>query len=120
MERESFIITLTGPSQSGKSLVMRKILCLESTLQREDIDFFPKIVPKYTTRLYRSEESSLMKQGKAVDVISVPKLPDNCDLIYQTYGVLYGIATEDLKAILDQKRIPIIVINDIRAVEELK
>ena len=120
MERESFIITLTGPSQSGKSLVMRKIQYLESALQKEGINFLPKIVPKYTTRLYRSEESSLMKQGKDVDVISVPKLPDNCDLIYQTYGVLYGIATEDLKAILNQKKIPIIIINDIRAVEELK
>jgi len=120
MEGGSFIITLTGPSQSGKSLVMRKILCLESILQKEKIGFSPEIVPKYTTRLYRSEESSLLKQGKSVDVISVPKLPGNCDLIYQTYGVLYGLATEDLRAMLDQRKNPILVINDIRAVEELK
>ncbi len=120
MKDNSFIITLTGPSQSGKSLVMNKIIELGKELCRQNICFTPKKIKKYTTRYLRLSEIELADNGAEVDVEYAKNIPNTCDLVYQTYGVRYGIETAILLKELKQGNSPIIVINDIRVVEEIK
>lgn len=114
--KNSFIITITGPSASGKSYVTKRIV--ES---KEELDGFSPIpFPKFTTRDVRASDIKAKNEGEFVDNVSVPKLPDNCDLVYRTYGHEYGLNTSELKVLLDEQKFPIVVINDVRAVEELK
>lgn len=120
MEKKNFIITLTGPSQSGKSLLMKKILQLGINLGKTDIAFSPKIIIKYTTRYLRWDEEILLQQGRLTDVEHVQQIPEACDLVYQSYGIRYGIETKVLSERLKEGQSPIIIINDIRAVEELR
>ena len=93
MEKNSFIITLTGPSQSGKSLVMDKIMQLGEELVEGDTAFQPCKIRKYTTRYLRMEEVEILEHGEAADVEYVKNIPPDCDLVYQTYGVRYGLET---------------------------
>lgn len=120
MDNRNFIITLTGSSQSGKTLLMNKIQQLGIRLKKKDIFFLPKITRKYTTRYLRWDEEELLQQGKYPDVKHIKQIPEACDLVYQTYGIRYGIETKILSERLEKKQSPIIVINDIRAVEELR
>lgn len=120
MKYKNFIITLTGPSQSGKSLLMKKVHQLGERLKREDVLFFPEIVKKYTTRYLRLEEEKLIEKGEPPDVEHIHQIPEDCDLVYQTYGVKYGIGTSLMSNQLENGCSPIIVINDIRAVEEIR
>lgn len=73
--------------------------------------FSPVRVAKYTTRKARKNDE---------DVKCVVKIPKGCDLVYEQYGVRYGVELEELYMYLEEGRSPIIVINDIRAVEDLK
>lgn len=116
----SFIITLTGPSMSGKSYVMKKIQLEQDVLLSQSIYFEPVRVTKYTTRSYRIEEIRQKNLGEQVDVESVAEIPENCNLIYRTYGKEYGISLECLNDFLNDGKSPVIVINDVRVVEELK
>ena len=120
MKRGGFIITITGPSQSGKSLVMKKITELGEELYSRGVSFSPKKIKKYTTRYLRLDEMELSDKGEEVDVEYIKNIPDTCDLVYQTYGVRYGIETSILTEELKSGNSPIIVINDIRVVEEIK
>jgi len=43
-----------------------------------------------------------------------------CDLLYEQYGNRYGIKMSDVFDRLKQKETPVIIINDIRAVEDIK
>jgi len=115
-----FIITLTGSSLSGKSYVMEKIVEASEMLRVDGISFAPVPIPKYTTRTYREEDIKKKHSGKFVDVIPVDEVPEACDLVYRTYGKDYGLKITDLQSELDAQNTPIVVINDIRAVEELK
>lgn len=117
----AFIITLTGPSMSGKSYVINRILDLKEKLYTENkIVFSPISISKYTTRPYRIEEIRDILEGKRVDVESCEKIPDDCELKYQTYGKKYGLSLRNLKRNLDDGNSPIIIINDVRVVEEIK
>lgn len=116
----AFIITLTGPSMSGKTYVMEKIEQESFRLRSEGIDFNPVRVEKFTTRAYRLEEIKQMRSNSAVDVRSVAQIPIECDLIYRTYGMDYGVSLETLKNLLNQNKTPVIVVNDVRVVEEIK
>lgn len=120
MKYKNFIITLTGPSQSGKSLVMKKIQQLGEELWASSIPFFPVIIRKYTTRYLRWDEEKLIEKGEQVDVEHVQRISENCDLVYQTYGVRYGIETKTLSEALEREQFPVIIVNDIRAVEEIR
>lgn len=120
MDTNNFILTLTGPSQSGKSLVMEKIEQLGKELSIHEIHFIPKKIQKYTTRYLRLEEMNLLEKGEETDVINVKEIPDTCDLVYQTYGVRYGLETNSLSSELQKGHSPVVVINDIRGVEEIK
>jgi len=112
----SFIITLTGPSASGKSYVIDKI----NDVANEVSNFNPESFPKFTTREYRTEEIIKRQEGGYIDVKQVNEIPKFCDLVYRTYGKEYGLRTDDLKQKLQNKITPIVIINDVRAVEELK
>lgn len=116
----NFIITLTGPSQSGKSLVMEKIISIADRINLSGRRFFPKKIRKYTTRQLRLDELERIEKGEKADVEFTKSIPDTCDLVYQTYGIRYGLATKDLEECLNQGISPIVVVNDIRAVEELR
>ena len=86
-KNNAFIITLTGPSMSGKSYIIDRIMELEEKLYIENrIIFHPASISKYTTRPFRIEEIRDMLEGKRVDVESCEKIPDDCELKYQTYG----------------------------------
>lgn len=101
----SQIITLTGPAHCGKSTICNMFMDARN-------DFFdPVQIPKYTTRPPRKNDE---------DVICVNKIPGQCDLVYEQYGVRYGIELETLYKHLEEGKSPIIVLNDIRAVEDMK
>ena len=99
------IISLTGPAHCGKSTISHMFKECEGN------GFRPIQISKYTTREPRKSDK---------DVICVKKLPSNCDLVYEQYGVRYGVELENLYKKLEAGYSPIIVINDIRAVEDLK
>jgi guanylate kinase len=120
MKISPFIITLTGASASGKSYVIEKIIEVSNEFHNTGSSFTPVPFPKYTTREYRATEIAKKQKKEFVDVISVDEIPSECDLVYRAYGKEYGLKTEDLKENLDKGKSPMVVINDIRAVEELK
>lgn len=117
---EPFIIALTGASASGKSFVIDKITEIAIDFNDKNCCFSPVPFPKYTTREYRANEIKKLHRDEFVDVKSVDEIPPECDLIYRTYGKDYGLETKDLKKKLDNGESPVVVINDVRAVEELK
>lgn len=120
-ENDAFIITLTGPSMCGKSYIIDRIMELEEKLYFQNkIEFHPVNIPKYTTRPYRLEEIESLQMGKRIDVITCDKIPDDCELIYQTYGKKYGLSIKKVKDFLQNGQSPIIIINDVRVVEEIK
>lgn len=98
------IITLTGPAHCGKSTISNMFMEFKGN------GFYPVSIPKYTTRIKRKND----------DVICVEKIPLQCDLVYEQYGVRYGVELKSLYEKLEEGYTPIIVINDIRAVEDLK
>lgn len=120
MKKNNFIITLTGPSQSGKSLTMNKIITLGDSEDLKKRFFHPEKIKKYTTRYLRLDELEKIQYGEEIDVQPVRKIPEECDLVYQTYGIRYGLNTEKLKEHLKKGVSPVVVINDIRAVEEIR
>ncbi|MBE6131365.1 MAG: hypothetical protein E7183_06550 [Erysipelotrichaceae bacterium] len=119
---QSFIITLTGASGCGKTYVMDKISEASIKLEKIGLVFKPKRIKKQTTRNYRIEEIIEIIDGKIdnIDVESVVKLDDDCDLVYQTYGKKYGLKLSVLENALKNNECPVVIINDVRVVEELK
>lgn len=101
----AYVITLTGPSQCGKSTIREMIL------KHRDKNFKPVIFKKYTTRRPREFED---------DTICVDNIPHDCDLVYEQYGVRYGFHFDDLYDLLEKGKSPIIVLNDVRAVEDVR
>ena len=99
------IITLTGPAHCGKSTISQMFM------EYQKNGFYPVPIPKYTTRKQRKNDE---------DVICVDKLPAVCDLVYEQYGVRYGVELKKLYSELELGHSPIVVVNDIRAVEDLK
>lgn len=99
------VITLTGPAHCGKSTIRQMFLDCEKE------NFKPVMIKKYTTREQRDNDD---------DVICVQRIPKECDLVYEQYGVRYGMKLENLYKSLEAGKTPIVVINDIRAVEDIK
>jgi guanylate kinase len=123
MRKESFIIAITGPSACGKTYITEKIIDLGKQLRKEGVEFQPKRFFKYVTRPYRETEIIDMNKGLDIDVKSVKSIPienNGCKLVYRTYGDEYGLKIQDLTTLLDDNISPIVVINDVRVVEELK
>ncbi len=105
------VLTLTGASGSGKSLVVQRMLRLH------DVSFQPVLVPKFTTRSQRPEDQDSTRPR---EVVCVTEMPCACDLIYEQYGERYGLRFQDLYEQLQCGKTPIVILNDIRAVEDVK
>lgn len=89
------IITLTGPSGSGKSEILKMASNLDSSYV---------ILPKYTTRARRNDDDS--------SIINVDSLPDNCDYRYTQYGKEYGFSSDAIYECCAKGKKPIVIIND--------
>ena len=101
----AYVITLTGPSQCGKSTIRNFLL------EQAGDGFNPVIFKKYTTRSPREFED---------DAICTKDMPAKCDLVYEQYGVRYGFQFDKLYDLLEKGKSPIIVLNDVRAVEDVR
>jgi guanylate kinase len=100
------VITLTGPSGSGKSTALGYFLKAKNRI------FKPVLIPKYTTRAPRDDDS-----GEALCVASIPS---ECDLVYEQYGVRYGLDSQKLFDCLAAGNSPIVILNDVRTVEDVR
>jgi guanylate kinase len=99
------VITLTGPSRAGKSTT------LEYLLKHASDRFEPVIVPKHTTRSSRRDDTGeVLCQG----------IPPECDLIYELYGERYGLKSSTLFEHISHGRSPLVILNDVRAVEDVR
>ena len=107
-----YIISLMGPSQSGKSFVIKKFI------HNACAGFVPQLVPKQATRQLRQEEVEALARGDMIDVEHVEEI--TADLCYQTYGERTGVEIDKLISIANSGRVPIVVINDIMAIAKLK
>lgn len=101
------VITITGPSRAGKSTAIRYLLACANS------DFRPKLVSKFTTRGRRTDDQD-------DEVRCVPEIPDQCDLVYEQYGVRYGLELHTIFDLIAQGNSPIVVLNDVRAVEDVR
>ncbi len=112
----SYIITITGPSGCGKSTFIKYLIHLQNA------DFLPRVITKYTTRDKRDEGDDYKKIGdyKYIEAKCVKPLPKSCNFIYEQYSVRYGIRLESLFNKLNKGFSPIIILNDVRAVEDLR
>ena len=99
------IITLTGPAHCGKSTIRDMIIELRTN------SFKPVKFTKFTTRAERKNDD---------DVECVPRIPSRCDIVYEQYGVRYGLCMDDLYSHLEKGETPIVVLNDVRAVEDVR
>jgi len=136
-----YVITLTGASQCGKS----KVIEILHKIGRSEAcpDFMPVTFQKYTTRAFREYEINSIKNGQAYildqrpvigdynnsddlddDVLAIEKMrafhAKQCDLAYEQYGDRYGLRLEDLYSHLKKGETPIVILNDVRTVEDVK
>lgn len=107
-----YIIALMGPSQSGKSFVIKKFI------NNTCAGFEPKLIAKQTTRELRTEETDALARGEDIDVEHVDKI--DADLVYQTYGKRTGVSIKKLIDVANAGKVPVVVINDIMAMAKLK
>lgn len=101
------LITLTGPSQAGKSKT------IDLFMQHKSKAFLPFAVPKFTTRKPRSDD-------KPTEVVPVASLPSELDLVYQQYDSRYGVSSQDILDQLKRGYSPILVLNDVRLITDVK
>ena len=99
------IITLTGASRCGKSFIRNLFLEAKNEV------FNPILFIKETTRPARANDD---------DVIHRDRISEKCDFVYEQYGVRYGFSFDELYDHLQKGESPIVVVNDIRAVEDLR
>lgn len=110
------VITLTGPSGAGKSTLIEYMLSMSSP------GFSPVVIPKYTTRSPRKgEATSTIETNIYSEIICVSEmLPPECNLVYEQYGVRYGLQFDDIYKHLAKRQTPIVILNDIRTVEDVR
>jgi guanylate kinase len=101
------VITITGPSRAGKSTTIRYLLACA------DEDFKPKLVSKFTTRPPRTDD-------KDDEVQYAKTIPRECDLVYAQYGERYGLELRTVFECIAKGRSPIVILNDVRAVEDMR
>lgn len=100
------VITLTGPSGCGKTTALK---CF---VQLSNEKFKAHVVPKYTTRPPRNDDGA--------EIVCVEDIPAVCDLVYEQYGVRYGIESLSLFNALSTGISPVVILNDIRTVEDIR
>ena len=99
-----YVITITGPSRAGKSTVVQYFEKFTSE------SFKPQLVRKYTTRPPREHDKDCIAGG----------IPAECDLVYEQYGERYGLKLQNLIDHLAREKSPIVILNDVRAVEDIR
>ncbi len=103
----AYVITLMAPSQAGKGVVMDMIFSMKNKY------FNPKIFPKYTTRPIRATDGD--------DIININNtIPEFCDLVYEGGGQRYGIRMDSLYDELAKGNSPVLVVNDVRAIQDIR
>lgn len=102
-----FAITITGPSGSGKSTVLRHIEDVAT-----GVGVRTSIIERYTTRQRRSDDGP--------ELTIVEQIPRACDLVYEQYGVRYGFQSSLLFDSISRGEAPVIIVNDIRTVADVK
>lgn len=100
------IITITGPSAAGKSTTLFYLR------EEKGGNFDPVMIPKYTDRPPHKDDQD--------EVICVKEIPGDCDLKYMQYGACYGIALNTILEHIKNRKSPIVILNDVRAVEDVK
>ncbi|CAN5334589.1 hypothetical protein BH11ACT4_BH11ACT4_13150 [soil metagenome] len=100
------VLTITGPTGSGKGELLKIFDELRSD------DFEPVLIQKFTTRKRRANDGPEVK--------CVRSIPKNCDIAYEQYGVRYGFRSKVLWEHVAAGRTPLVIVNDIRAVEDIK
>lgn len=136
-----YVITLTGASKCGKS----KVIEILHKISKNNTcpDFIPITFQKYTTRAFRDYEIKSIKNGIANMLDQRPVVGEynnneawdsekleiekkrafqklNCDLAYEQYGYRYGLRLADLYEHLKKGETPIVILNDVRTVEDIK
>lgn len=106
------VITITGASGCGKSTAIE--FFLEN--KNKKIGYIPKLIPKYKTRLQRKGESN----DKHEDGLFIDSIPTTCDLVYEQYGARYGLRSNILYRELAKGVTPIVIVNDIRVVQDIQ
>jgi ribose 1,5-bisphosphokinase PhnN len=74
--------------------------------------FRPELIPKYTTRPSRRDDRG--------EVICVRDIPPQCDLVYVHCEMRYGLELNSLFQAIDQGKSPLVILNDVRAVEDVR
>ncbi len=141
------VITLTGASGCGKSTIIKMLQKIGQS-EKLGLVFSPVVIKKYTTRAFRENEIQTIRDGKIDDLdikavcgkdnvvfdenglpLSFEKQNEkrrqllkskNCDLVYEQYGNQYGIQMAELYDYLKQGKSPIVILNDVRTVEDVK
>ncbi len=98
------VITITGPSRAGKSTTVDYFKDFESET------FKPVQVRKHTTRPPRERDKDCIAGG----------IPERCDLVYEQYGERYGLELQTLIDYLAEGQSPVVILNDVRAVEDVR
>ena len=102
----AYIITITGPSGAGKSSTLFDLL------EEKRRYFDPVMVPKYTDRSEHKDDRG--------EVLRQPDMLSKCDLKYIQYGDCYGIELSTILEHIMGGMSPIVILNDVRAVEDVK
>lgn len=71
-----------------------------------------KILPKFTTRARRKDDDE--------SIITVDKIPAECDYVYGQYGKEYGMSSHMVMQYLQDGKIPVVVVNDAEVIERLQ
>jgi guanylate kinase len=101
------LITITGPSQAGKSTA------IDLFMKYKNKFFVPCSIPKHTTRDPRPDD-------RPKEVITCKELPHDLDLVYQQYDARYGISAHSILDSMRKGLSPILVLNDVRLIMEVK
>jgi len=136
-----YAITLTGPSRCGKSTVLKLLKQISESGKYPD--FHPVPIPKYTTRDFREEDIDAVVNGRSSELDVMPVIGNyniiegidsakqhelrmnafkelNCDLAYEQYGDRYGLHLQRLYDCLKNCETPIVILNDVRTVEDIR
>ena len=136
-----YVITLTGASQCGKSKILE--ILHEIGRKKTYPGFIPVTFKKYTTRDFRDYEIAAIQEGRSGILDQRPVICDynnddskdsealivakmrafqnkQCDLAYEQFGDRYGLRLADLYEHLKSGETPIVILNDVRTVEDIK
>jgi len=75
-------------------------------------NFTPRLIRKHTTRPPREDDKD--------DEVQCGGITPECDLVYEQYGERYGLESRTLFEAIAAGQSPIVILNDVRAVEDVR